>query len=70
MVAPPVRTLSAMDDPIYDACLVEKTGNTVACDAMMRIIDRGKRDLYRAAGFSDQEIDEHLRALRVRRSAE
>lgn len=28
------------DQAIYDGCLVRQSGNTVACDAMMRMIDR------------------------------
>jgi hypothetical protein len=31
---------SAEDNAIYDNCLMERSGNTVACDAMMRLLDR------------------------------
>ncbi|WP_369725162.1 hypothetical protein AB8Z38_11595 [Bradyrhizobium sp. LLZ17] len=31
---------SANDAAIYDSCLASKQGNTVACDAMMRMLDR------------------------------
>jgi hypothetical protein len=31
---------SAKDDAIYDMCLIGKSGNTVACDALMRTLDR------------------------------
>ncbi len=33
---------SADDNAIYDNCLMERDGNTVACDAMMRVVDRGR----------------------------
>jgi hypothetical protein len=31
---------SAEGSAIYDHCLMEQHGNTVACDAMMRLIER------------------------------
>jgi hypothetical protein len=31
---------SPQDDAIYDWCLVGHNGNTVACDALMRELDR------------------------------
>ena len=31
---------SAADDNLYDMCLAQNAGNTVACDAMMRVFDR------------------------------
>ena len=31
---------STQDSAIYDNCLLEQRGNTVACDAMMRLIVR------------------------------
>ena len=31
---------AAEDDAIYDKCLMAQNGNTVACDAMMRVLDR------------------------------
>ncbi len=33
---------SAKDDAIYDMCLAGQDGNTVACDALMRVLDRQK----------------------------
>ena len=35
-------TRSAEDDNSYDNCLVQMQGNTVACDAMMRLLERGR----------------------------
>ena len=57
---------SAGDDAIYDMCLAD-SGNTVACDAMMRTLDRLrtkeaalKEEAARllAAGFSKREVVE------------
>jgi hypothetical protein len=61
---------SAQDQALYDYCLVQQAGNTIACDAWMRIVARGlaherafEAALYqqagqlRAAGFSDCEIE-------------
>ena len=31
---------SIRDANLYDACLVQKAGNTVACDALMRMVKR------------------------------
>jgi hypothetical protein len=33
---------SAEDDAIYDRCLIGKSGSTVACDALMRELDRAR----------------------------
>jgi hypothetical protein len=53
-------TRSAEDNNIYDGCLMTEHGNTVACDAMMRLLNRGrlKKDAERAlaAGFSKREV--------------
>jgi hypothetical protein len=55
----------AQDSAIYDYCLMEEHGNTVACDAMMRQIERQrtaeaamKAQAARllAAGFSKREV--------------
>jgi hypothetical protein len=56
---------TAEDDLIYDHCLATEGGNTVACDAMMRLIIREKitaaamkqkaAELL-AAGFSKREV--------------
>lgn len=61
---------SAQDQALYDYCLVQQAGNTVACDAWMRMVARGlaherafEAELYqraaqlRAAGFSGCEIE-------------
>ena len=59
----PQRT--AEDDVIYDRCLMAQGGNTVACDAMMRLIDRERISAAAmkqqaakllAAGFSKREV--------------
>ena len=63
-------TRSAQDQALYDYCLVQQHGNTVACDAWMRIMNRRlvherafEAALYqqaaqlRAAGFSPCEIE-------------
>ena len=36
---------SAEDAAIYDKCLMAESGNTVACDAMVRVIDRERAAL-------------------------
>jgi hypothetical protein len=36
---------SAEDAAIYDRCLMAQSGNTIACDAMLRVIDREKAAL-------------------------
>jgi hypothetical protein len=38
----PHPTRSVEDGAIYDRCLVQKAGNTVACDALMRLLAREK----------------------------
>jgi hypothetical protein len=43
----------------YDVCLA-RTGSKVRCDALMRVMLRERQDELRAAGFSDQEVDEYL----------
>jgi hypothetical protein len=54
----------------YDACLVEKYGNKVACDALMRMLNRErvaeramkeKAATLLAAGFSKREVVEWAR---------
>jgi len=54
---------SADDNIIYDACLVDKDGNTVVCDAMMRMVERGRTEerigrigTFLAAGFTKREV--------------
>ena len=56
---------SAQDSAIYDHCLLDQHGNTVACDAMMRLIEREKTAeaamkaqaaTLLAAGFSKREV--------------
>jgi hypothetical protein len=58
---------SGEDNTIYDNCLMERSGNTVACDAMMRPLDREraaenvtamKEEAAKllAAGFSKREV--------------
>ena len=63
----PAHQRSTTDSALYDACLVEKNGNIVVCDALMRIVER-ERDIeevmieeaarLRAAGFSKREVAE------------
>jgi hypothetical protein len=57
---------SAEDQAIYDSCLLERNGNTAACDALMRLIARERTDEAEmlqqaakllAAGFSGCEIE-------------
>jgi hypothetical protein len=57
---------SAEDQAIYDNCLLSRNGNTVACDALMRVIARERTAeatmlqqaaKLRAAGFSGCEIE-------------
>jgi hypothetical protein len=56
--------VSAEDENIYDACLITRNGNKVACDAYMRMLRRYRRDrdmkeLAKAglkAGFSKCEV--------------
>jgi hypothetical protein len=56
--------VSAEDENIYDACLITRNGNKVACDAFMRMVRRYRRgrdmkELAQAAltaGFSKCEI--------------
>jgi hypothetical protein len=38
----PDSARSPEDDNIYDACLVRQDGNTVACDATIRLLERGR----------------------------
>lgn len=56
---------SAQDDAIYDNCLMRMTGNKVACDALMRTLERERiveaamlqeAAKMRAAGVSKREI--------------
>ena len=56
---------SAEDGDTYDHCLVQQHGNTVACDAMMRLIERertaeavmkAQAATLLAAGFSKREV--------------
>jgi len=56
---------SAADDFIYDGCLVQNAGNTAACDALMRIVDRERASTTAlkeeaakllAAGYSKREV--------------
>ena len=55
---------SAEDGDTYDHCLVQQHGNTVACDAMMRIFERSRAAeamqaqaaTLLAAGFSKREV--------------
>jgi hypothetical protein len=35
---------SAQDENLYDVCLVDHAGNTVACNALMRVLDRLRAD--------------------------
>jgi hypothetical protein len=59
-------TRSAEDNSIYDACLVQQHGNTVACDAMMRWLLERERVATAAlkeqaakllaAGFSKRDV--------------
>jgi hypothetical protein len=58
---------STEDAAIYDKCLMAQSGNTIACDAMLREIDREraaeetlKKDAAKllAAGFSKREVVE------------
>jgi hypothetical protein len=58
--------LSAEDQAIYDNCLLSRNGNTVACDALMWLLDRERTAetamlqqaaKLRAAGFSGCEIE-------------
>ena len=60
----PVR--STEDQAIYDNCLLSRNGNTVACDALMRLMARERSAegamlkqaaKLRAAGFSGCEIE-------------
>jgi hypothetical protein len=52
------------DAAIYDECLVAQAGNVVACDALMRMVDRvnlekmlkEKGAQLLAAGFSKREV--------------
>jgi hypothetical protein len=57
---------SAEDQAIYDNCLLSRNGNTVACDALMRLMARERTAevamlqqaaKLRAAGFSGCEIE-------------
>ena len=57
---------SPEDQAIYDDCLLSHDGNTVACDALMRLIARERTaeasllqaaTKLRAAGFSGCEIE-------------
>jgi hypothetical protein len=57
---------SAEDQAIYDNCLLSRNGNTVVCDALMRLIARERAAeaamlqqaaKLRAAGFSGCEIE-------------
>jgi hypothetical protein len=56
---------SVEDRAIYDHCLMAQHGNTVACDAMMRLIERertaeavmkAQAATLLAAGFSKREV--------------
>jgi hypothetical protein len=59
---------SAEDQAFYDVCLARNGGNTIACDAVMRIADRERAAekarkeaaTLLAAGFSKREVVEHL----------
>jgi hypothetical protein len=58
---------SPEDEAAYEMCLADHQGNTIACDAFMRMVGRS-RDFgkylkergaqYRAAGFSKREVVE------------
>jgi hypothetical protein len=51
---------SAADSAMYDACLVDRSGNTVVCDALMRMVAREtmkqKFEMFLSAGFTKREI--------------
>jgi hypothetical protein len=58
-------TRSVEDNAIYDQCLSSRNGNTVACDAMMRLLEQERLASaalkYRAAqllaaGFTKREV--------------
>jgi hypothetical protein len=64
----PERSLA--DDDLYDRCLVTQQGNTIACDALMRTLDREragtaamKKEAAKllAAGFTKREVVEWAR---------
>jgi hypothetical protein len=45
----------------YDTCLVTQQGNTVVCDAMMRILERGRVERERAAADPKQKAAADLK---------
>jgi hypothetical protein len=61
-------TRSAEDNASYDYCLVQMQGNTVACDAMMRLLERGRereglqRQKWWATATLKQKAEQYLAA--------
>jgi hypothetical protein len=48
-------TRSEEDNIFYDTCLMQQHGNTVACDAMMRLLERERLERQRAAADPKQK---------------
>jgi hypothetical protein len=59
-------TRSAEDNIFYDNCLVQLQGNTVACDAMMRLLERERAatDPKQKAAVADlkRDVERYLAA--------
>jgi hypothetical protein len=53
-------TRSAEDNNRYDYCLIQSNGNTVYCDAMMRMLERGRVERERAAAAPKQKAQPDL----------
>jgi hypothetical protein len=52
---------SAEDQLLYDSCLMDRNGNKVACDALMRVIEHGRAvqaaEAARAAEYRSKAAD-------------